>query len=337
MTLLSRQQFRESVFKRDNNKCVICFKDGQDAHHIIERRLFDNGGYYLDNGATLCGDCHILAEKTILTCEKIRSACGIRKVILPDHLYEDNTYDKWGNIINQNGTRLKGELFNDKSVQKILHEVIHLFTDYIKYPRTYHLPCSPGKTDDDKSFKDYSIFEGKNVVITTKMDGENTTGYYDGYIHARSIDSKKHESRSWVKNFLQNILYELPQGWRICGENLFAKHSIKYTDLKSYFYLFSIWDDNNNCLSWNETIEFAKLLNIETVPVIFSGQFNQSIVESLYETMTDQEGFVVRNSDKFNYIDFRKNVGKYVRENHVQTSQHWLKKKLEKNELSKSL
>ena len=35
------------------------------------------------------------------------------------------------------------------------------------------------------------------------------------------------------------------------------------------------------------------------------------------------EGFVVRNIDSFKYEDFSKNVGKYVRANHVQTNQHW--------------
>lgn len=44
-----------------------------------------------------------------------------------------------------------------------------------KYPRTYHLPFSPGTTSDDKKlgadwFKDY---EGKEIVLTAKLDGEN--------------------------------------------------------------------------------------------------------------------------------------------------------------------
>lgn len=36
------------------------------------------------------------------------------------------------------------------------------------------------------------------VVITEKMDGENTTLYRDG-LHARSLDSRHHPSRNWVK------------------------------------------------------------------------------------------------------------------------------------------
>jgi hypothetical protein len=48
------------------------------------------------------------------------------------------------------GSRLRGELFADGLVQKIRGEggVLGLFTHYVRYPRTYHLPWSPGLTDD---------------------------------------------------------------------------------------------------------------------------------------------------------------------------------------------
>ena len=36
MTLLTRDPFRESVFNRDNNLCVVCVEVGVDAHHIKE-------------------------------------------------------------------------------------------------------------------------------------------------------------------------------------------------------------------------------------------------------------------------------------------------------------
>lgn len=121
-----------------------------------------------------------------------------------------------------------------------------------KYPRTFHLPWSEGATQDDKITNDLSLFE-KEIVVTIKMDGENTTCYSD-YIHARSLDSRNHVSRNWVKAFHATFKHNIPIGWRICGENLFAQHSIRYDNLESYFYLFSIWDDNNNCLNWADTL-----------------------------------------------------------------------------------
>lgn len=67
----------------------------------------------------------------------------------------------------------------------------------IKYPRTLHLPWSLGRTSDDKVLSSMDHFSGREVVVTEKMDGENTTIYSDG-LHARSTTSQRHPSRSWV-------------------------------------------------------------------------------------------------------------------------------------------
>lgn len=114
--LLTRDKFREGVFERDGHKCVMCDQPAQDAHHIIERRLFADGGYHLDNGASLCGEHHLEAERTTLSPQELREVIGITKPVLPEHLYRDQEYDKWGNPMLPNGTRLKGDLFNDGSV-----------------------------------------------------------------------------------------------------------------------------------------------------------------------------------------------------------------------------
>ncbi len=148
--LLERKVFKELVFKRDNYKCVFCDKPAVDAHHILERRLWPDGGYYLDNGASVCAEHHLLCEKTLISVEEVREACKISKPILPPHLYDDQQYDKWGNIILANGQRMKGELFWDESVQIVLKDVLNTFTDWIKYPRTYHLPWSGSVGKDDR-------------------------------------------------------------------------------------------------------------------------------------------------------------------------------------------
>ena len=45
----------------------------------------------------------------------------------------------------------------------------------MKYPRTYHLPYSPGATKDDKKLQGewFKYYKGKEIVITAKLDGEN--------------------------------------------------------------------------------------------------------------------------------------------------------------------
>lgn len=328
--LLTRDQFREGVFARDNHKCVFCGEPAQDAHHILERRLWPDGGYYLANGASVCGKHHIMCETTEITVEDVRIACGITKPVIPPHLYDDQIYDKWGNPVQTNGTRLKGDLFNDLSVQKILQQggKLDLFTHYVKYPRTYHLPWSPSPQKDDRVLtlaETKANFEGNRVIVTLKMDGENTTMYRD-YIHARSVDSRNHPSRNWVKNFWSSICADIEEGGRLCGENLYAKHSIEYTDLESYFYGFSLWDSKNNCLGWDEMSEYFELMGVIRVPVLYDGIYDEKLIKNLEKDLDFErdEGYVIRNAHGFAYGDFRKNVAKYVRKDHVQTVKHWM-------------
>lgn len=324
--LLSRDEFRESVFARDKHVCVVCGLPGQDAHHILERRLFSDGGYYLDNGATVCGEHHLACERTTLSVEDIRSAAGIRKIVVPEHFYDDHIYDKWGNPVLEDGRRGKGELFFDESVQKALKEggVLDLFTSRVKYPRTNHLPWSPGVNDDDRVLKSTSVFEGKRVIVSKKMDGENTTMYSD-HIHARSLDSRGGEDRAYVKQMWAQIAYDIPQDWRICGENLWAEHSIHYNDLPSYFLGFSVWNERNICLDWDTTLEYFQLLNIKPVEVIYDGIWDEAKIRAIEKTLNweTDEGYVVRLAEEFPYSAFKTSIAKFVRKGHVQTTKHW--------------
>jgi hypothetical protein len=223
---------------------------------------------------------------------------------------------------------MRGELFYDESVQKILTEGrrLGMFTKYVKYPRTWHLPWSPGSTSDDRVLPDVSHFEGRRVIATEKMDGENTTMYND-YIHARSVDGRSHVSRDWVKNYHARFAHDIPDGWRVCGENLYAEHSIRYDALASYLMGFSIWNDKNICLSWDETKEWLQLLGIVPVTVFYDGLFNEEKIKWLYDDKKDwsqREGYVLRVADAFAYSEFDKSVAKYVRREHVRTTKHWM-------------
>lgn len=708
--LLTRDEFRASVLRRDGYKCILCGDVERpgvrlDAHHIMERRLFSDGGYYLDNGATLCdrsddGDagCHMKAEQTLVSCEELRDITG-SLAVLPEHLYRDQKYDKWANPILDDGRRLRGELFHDESVQKVLSQVLHLFTDRVKYPRTYHLPNSPGATSDDRIMKDPDrCFEDREIVVTEKMDGENcvaghtrvtmadgsqrtirdliksnavgtqvmgrddngrlapakitrvydngstedwlqirikgyatpnrltyctdkhrfftpdrgyveagelragdrlidirftdeltqiqtdvllgsllgdgslhvhhedtalvqvghkkdhetyvdwtakvigsiargksyyTSGFgsemvklstacnhaifkkfgsmivdgkktvpgwvadkltmraiahwymddgyllhtnkqrdrmqfsvcgftesdcdvlqaglrkhgieskqkvwsgyryivvdaddtwtlatrmspfipdvmryklpawaneimraapvfdvepkqiaytretvvlgierkshrvdrirydletethnyfandtlvhnctmYRDYIHARSLEYSPHPSRDRVKAMWANVAHDIPEGWRVCGENLYALHSIAYDDLASYFQVFSVWTDSNECLSWDETKEWASLLGFRTVQELGRGPWKPDsawyhgawAAHCLLNLGRESEGYVVRNAAKFHYKDFRNNVAKYVRAGHVvHRDGHWSNRPVTPNKL----
>lgn len=331
--LLTRNQFRSQCLQRDKEGCVLCRHDAGkfvravDVHHIIERRLWPDGGFYLNNGASLCEQHHLRAEATLIECERLREACGIRQTLLPPHFYTDQRWDKWGNPILDNGQRLHGELFDDESVQKILAPVLHLFTNRVKYPRTYHLPWSPGITDDDRVINDVETFNGQEVVVTAKMDGENTTMYND-YVHARSLEYTPHISRNRVRALHGLIAHDIPKGWRICGENLYAKHTIHYKRLPAYFLVFSIWNERNVCLSWDETLTWVSLLELKTVPVLHRGIWNEAEIRDCYQpTLNSEEceGYVVRITGEFHYRDFKTKVAKYVQKDHVpQHGGHWM-------------
>lgn len=316
--LQSRDDFREGVFARDGHRCVICGGPGKDAHHIIERRLFSDGGYYLNNGATLCEKHHLEAEMTLISVEDVRAAAKIaeKDKVVPEHLYPNERIDKWGNLVLDNGQRMRGELFEDPNVQKILEQgnVLSLFTRYAKYPRTFHLRFSEGISSDDRVLPSHDIFKGKQVIAAYKLDGENTSMYRD-HIHARSLDNRRHASRNWVKNFHGQIAHDIPEGWRICGENLFARHTIPYTQLDSYFYGFGVWDDKNRCLNWDETLEWFALLGITPIPTFYEGPWDEAAIQKAYPGHfrgDPGEGYVVRIRDGFAYRDFRNSCGKFV-------------------------
>lgn len=206
-------------------------------------------------------------------------------------------------------------------------------TEKIKYPRTYHLPDSPGVSSDDKIISSLDRFVGKNTVVTIKMDGENTSIYRDA-VHARSMDSAAHPSRTWIRQFQGQIGHTIPEGTRLCGENLFAKHSIHYLELPSYFMAFSVWT-GEQCWAWDETVAFCEERGIEMVPVIYRGVFDlKKIYEAFEPFKAKEEGFVIRLTDSFTMEEFPTSLTKWVRKGHVQPdSEHWMHQSVVKNKL----
>ena len=205
----------------------------------------------------------------------------------------------------------------------------------IKYGRTFHLPISLGATSDDKTMSSLDALRVDDLVITEKMDGENTTIHSQG-THARSPDSRYHPSRDWLKAFAAGISPLLADNERIVGENLYAQHSISYDALPSFFMGFS-WIIGNDIQPWDATVLRLEELGIVPVKVLYRGPF----LEGLFKGMADQldletqEGFVVRDAAGFSEIEMPNRMGKYVRANHVQSEKHWMHSELIPNRLAK--
>ena len=209
-----------------------------------------------------------------------------------------------------------------------------------KYNRTYHLPFSESITSDDKVAKDFSLIEGSEIVVLEKMDGECTSIYKD-YHHARSLDSGDTEWRSHIQ-ILQNLLSPMLGNSILNGENMYAKHSIHYQNLESYFYAFSMWE-NDIRYDWDSFTNFIDTYNKEAysdfkiaIPkVLYRGAFDIKVLEKIASSLdtSKQEGFVLQPVNSFHRKDFEKYVMKYVRKNHVQTDDHWMNSAVVKNKL----
>jgi len=212
---------------------------------------------------------------------------------------------------------------------------------YKKYPKMKHLPWSKSVTNDDKKLDDVHHFEQmEEVVVMEKLDGECTTMYRD-HIHARSIDSKHHPSRSVVKSIHADIRYKIDSNMAIVGENMYAKHSIFYDKLTADFYVFAIYHQWNNgsitLLSWEDTKDYAEYLELNICPELYRGSWNEEMIRACWNGKSfygdTSKGYVVRNTYDFNYNSFSDNIAKYVRENHVQTDKNWFFQPMIKNEL----
>lgn len=208
---------------------------------------------------------------------------------------------------------------------------------YIKYPKIPHLSYSNSIGKDDIIFN--SSFDDKDVVITEKMDGENTALYND-YLHARSINSGAHISRNWLKAFHSNIKYLIPENYRICGEYLYAKHSILYENLPSYFLVFGIFREicrRIEYIAWDDVEDFCTKIGFKTVPVLFSGIYNDGAIGTLINDAYNEkrEGFVIRNRSGFPIDVFQYNIAKFVRPSHVKTDSHWRHQKVIANKIKR--
>ena len=209
----------------------------------------------------------------------------------------------------------------------------------MKYPRTYHLPYSPGATKDDKKLQDdwFSWFMGEEIVITEKLDGENIhMNQKDCYARSDGAPTRSPWSRNiWDPNdgLYWRIKSLIGSNETLFGENLYGEHSIHYNKLKEYFHLFALSTDSF-WESWDSVKLFSTFIGVPTVPELWRGWiYNEKQLEELVNKFVNmpsvygdtREGVVIRLTSSFPLDDFKHYVCKYVRKDHVQTDEHWTK------------
>ena len=210
----------------------------------------------------------------------------------------------------------------------------------MKYPRTYHLPWSPGTTSDDKKLSEgwFDNYKGKEIVITEKMDGEGIHfTHYDVYARSDGAPTRSPWSRNlWDKDgLLWKIKDKISENEQVFGENLYGEHSIHYDKLTDYFLVFAACDlERGVFYSWDDVSLIADVLELHTVPTLWRGVV--SCEEKLFDLINNfvnqpsnygniREGIVMRITDEFPINEFSNCVCKWVRPNHVQTDEHWTK------------
>ena len=209
----------------------------------------------------------------------------------------------------------------------------------MKYPRTYHLPYSPGATKDDKKLQDnwFSWFMGEEIVITEKLDGENIhMNQKDCYARSDGAPTRSPWSRNiWDPNdgLYWKIKSLIGSNETLFGENLYGEHSIHYNKLKEYFHLFALSTDSF-WESWDSVKLFSTFIGVPTVPELWRGWiYSEKQLEELVNKFVNmpsvygdtREGVVIRLTSSFPLDDFKHYVCKWVRRDHVTTSIHWTK------------
>jgi hypothetical protein len=194
-----------------------------------------------------------------------------------------------------------------------------------------HLPFSPGTTSDDRLAESVIPLLRKKIVITEKLDGENNSMINKGVFARSHTDFTISPWSQKVRELHSIIKDSISEGLYLFGEGMAAIHSIEYENLTSAFYLFGarydgIWS------SWEEVEDYAFLLDIPTVPVLFKGEFDtdKQLISKVMQLVSEpsalgglREGIVIRCADSFTDEEFPNSLMKWVRRGHVQTTEHW--------------
>jgi len=214
-----------------------------------------------------------------------------------------------------------------------------------KYPRTPHLPYSPGGTSDDRRISSVEAFLCTPVVLTEKLDGSNVCLEKEACFARSHATAPNHPSFDAFKAFHASVKGQIGDGIQVFGEWVYAKHSISYSDLSAYFLTFGVRDLNKGLwASWEEVELWSETLGVPTVPVLAREPWlnREHKIRDLVETHSEmpsrlgggpREGIVLRVAGEFKDEQFSTSVAKWVRKDHVQSDEHWKNQQIVRNAL----
>lgn len=223
-------------------------------------------------------------------------------------------------------------------------------TEFFRFPQTPHITwLSEGMPRDDKllSPADLEEFLSHELIVEEKIDGANL-GFSispEGKLQAQNRGSfidlddpygQWKPIRWWLSTVRYALKDALGPNLMLFGEWCYARHTVNYTRLPSYFVAFDVYDREAGAF-WSVARRnaFAAELGIMVVPERARGQFDlDGLIALLGESVLTEgpaEGIYVRQEDG----DWLKQRAKLVRAEFVQAiEEHWSKRGIEENQLA---
>jgi ATP-dependent RNA circularization protein (DNA/RNA ligase family) len=184
------------------------------------------------------------------------------------------------------------------------------------------------------------------VDVEEKLDGTNCgiariQKGFELQKRRAQIGTAEHEVygffRNWAWSNYSNLI-QIPVGFVVYVEVMFAVHSIFYDSLDDYIKVFDVWD-GQRYLNREERTTFTQGLGLSQVPLVIRGHFKldelYGLIPSLSAYGPIAEGIVVKRYPPGQFLR-----GKVVRPEFIKmiedSGEHWSKQPLRKNLLESS-
>lgn len=217
-----------------------------------------------------------------------------------------------------------------------------------KYPRIPHVPGSKVSEDDisvdypQGRLLVYEKLDGTNLGVSLSVkDGVGELNFQNrgGFLENKRPHPQWDAAKNWFNQHYWGIMNYFAQnpGHTVFGEWLYAKHSIYYDRLPSYFMVYDIFDGQDFVKEYYRLHEAFRFSSGLALPKVIRETDDIHSFLSWYPTEYEAqyssdpkayEGFIFRD------VYDHSRVFKYVRpEFTAGIKEHWFNRKLERNKL----
>lgn len=220
----------------------------------------------------------------------------------------------------------------------------------LKFPRTPHLRwLASGSPRDDKLLSESEMWEflSNPLIVEEKIDGANLgiSVDSDGRIAVQNrgtwLGERAHPQFSplwpWLNSRKSTLIEALGQNLILFGEWCFAVHSVRYSALPDWFVAFDVLDRSTGVFwTCERRNDLCARIGIKTVPELCRGTKSFEELRGLLEGPSlfgapNREGLYLRVEREDRLVARAKLVRPEFAEG---ITEHWAKRKLERNRLA---